>query len=435
MAYDIASALQQFNPMNAYAQGAELGRQATERREAKALTESRKQYGKNYLMEISAQSQPEYGEGQSFNKNAFMNGRMLGLDTEQGLDMTKPQVPFAEQKAAGIKENIAPIVRPAAQYDQGAHLAQVAQDAAKAGDWDTVAEIQKLSGTGAEFGMNPQQGIDPNSGKLSYFVTNKQGQPRFLGIEAQQKPVFQGGFQIDPASGQPIAELPMSSKDRAMMGRQDQQLQVTLANLRMTQQRMQMDMQEKSQKQLLEAQMRNNDRVEAAAATDIAINSLLELKNHPGLAWGTGGVAGMALRNIPGTDAKGFAAKLEQFKSQTFLPAVQQMKGMGQLSNAEGAALQKAVGNLDPDMPTAEFNRQIDNIMAQMKAYRQRKFGDIPQTEWDGRVKEAAPIKDLGAMIEEGGARYQVIRRNRDGSVNVRDPKTGRTGTFRPPKK
>jgi len=402
MAYDIAGALRPFNPMNAYAQGAELGRQETERREAKALTESRKQYGKNYLMAISAQSQPEYGEGQSFSKNAFMNGRMLGLDTEQGLDMTKPQVPFAEQKAAGIKENIAPIVRPAAQYDQGAHLAQVAQDAAKAGDWETLAEIQKLSGTGAEFGMNPQQGIDPNTGRLSYFVTSKQGQPRFLGIEAQPKPVFQGGFQIDPASGQPIAELPMSSKDRAMMGRQDQQLQVTLANLGMTQQRMQMDMLDKQEKQRLEMQARENDRREAAAATDIAMDSLNTLTKHPGLKLGTGSVLAPIARNIPGTDAKGFAAQLEQFKSQTFLPAVQQMKGMGQLSNAEGAALQKAVGNLDPDMPTAEFQRQAAKIMAQMRAYRQRKFGDLPATTWGGSAPAANSAAPKPGTVKNG---------------------------------
>jgi len=384
MAYDIASALQQFNPMNAYAQGAELGRKATEQREAKALAERRKGYGKNYMMQLAEQAQPEYGEGKVFNKNAFMNGGMVGLDNEQGMDMTKPQVPFAQQRAAGIQSNIAPIVRPAAQYDQGAHLAQVAQDAAKAGDWETLAEIQKLSGTGAEFGMNPQQGIDPNTGRLSYFVTSKQGQPRFLGIEAQPKPLFQGGFQIDPASGQPIAELPMSSKDRAMMGRQDQQLQVTLANLVMTQQRMQMDMLDKQEKQRLEMQARDNDRREAAAATDIAMDSLNTLTKHPGLARGTGSVLAPIARNIPGTDEKGFAAQLEQFKSQTFLPAVQQMKGMGQLSNAEGAALQKAVGNLDPDMPTAEFQRQAAKIMAQMKAYRQRKFGDLPTTTWDG---------------------------------------------------
>lgn len=343
MAYDIAGALQQFNPMNAYAQGAQMGQQAQDRRQAKQMAESRKAYGKN---------------------------AMMGMDGQQP--------------------------------DMNAYAKAFAIDAARAGDFEAFSDAQKSIGGDIEFGMNPQQGIDPNSGKLSYFVTNKQGQPRFLGIEAQPKPVFQGGFQIDPASGQPIAELPMSSKDRAMMGRQDQQLQVTLANLDMTQQRMQMDMQEKQLKQQQEIQARENDRREAAAATDIAMDSLNTLTRHPGLATGTGSLLAPIARNIPGTDAKGFAAQLEQFKSQTFLPAVQQMKGMGQLSNAEGAALQKAVGNLDPDMPTAEFQRQAAKIMAQMRAYRQRKFGDLPATTWGGSAPTAKSTAPKPGTVKNG---------------------------------
>lgn len=339
MAYDIAGALQQFNPMNAYAQGAQLGQQAQERRQAQQLAEGRKQYGRNAMMGI---------DGQLPSLNAYAQA-------------------FAE-------------------------------DAARAGDFEAFSQAQKSIGGGAEFGMNPQQGVDPSTGKLSYFVTNKQGQPRFLGIEAQPKPMFQGGFQLDPATGQPIAELPMNSKERAMLERQGQQLQMSMANLGLTQQRMQTEMQDKAQKQQLETQARENDRREAAAATDIAMDSLNTLTQHPGLARGTGSLIAPIARNIPGTDAKGFAAQLEQFKSQTFLPAVQQMKGMGQLSNAEGAALQKAVGNLDPDMPTAELQRQAAKIMAQMRAYRQRKFGDLPATTWGGNAPAASNAPKPGTV-------------------------------------
>lgn len=199
MAYDIAGALQQFNPMNAYAQGAQMGQQAQDRRQAKQLAEGRKSYGKNYLMQMMQQSQPEYGEGQSFNKNAFMNGGMLGLDTEQGLDMTKPQAPYVEQKAAGMKANIAPIVRPAAQYDQGAHLARAAQDAASAGDWETLAEIQKLRGTENEFFG---QTVELGDGKV--YQLGKTGM-RELGV-AKPKEKFQilpDGQVVDMGSGMP----------------------------------------------------------------------------------------------------------------------------------------------------------------------------------------------------------------------------------------
>ncbi len=41
-------------------------------------------------------------------------------------------------------------------------------------------------------------------------------------------------------------------------------------------------------------------------------------------------------------------------------------------------------------------------------------------------------IRDNGAYVEANGKQYPVIRRNSDGSVMIRDPQTGRTGTMRP---
>lgn len=122
-------------------------------------------------------------------------------------------------------------------------------------------------------------------------------------------------------------------------------------------------------------------RIEGAAGVDIAMDTLNTLANHPGLNSGTGSIMAPLMRNIPGSDAKGFASQVEQFKSQVFLPAVQAMKGMGQLSNAEGAALTKAIGNLDPDMGTAEFKKQALKIYSQMEAARNRKYSDIPKTD------------------------------------------------------
>lgn len=128
------------------------------------------------------------------------------------------------------------------------------------------------------------------------------------------------------------------------------------------------------------AQDKANSRIEGAAGVDVALETLNTIANHPGLNDGTGSIVAPLLRNLPGTDAKGFSAQLEQFKSQVFLPAVQAMKGMGQLSNAEGLALTKAIGNLDPDMPTNEFKNQVLTIYKQMEAKRNRNYGDIPAT-------------------------------------------------------
>lgn len=82
-----------------------------------------------------------------------------------------------------------------------------------------------------------------------------------------------------------------------------------------------------------------------------------KLFKHPGRAAGTGASSWMS--KIPGTEAKGFGSNLETFKSQTFLPMVSALKGMGALSDAEGKKITASVGALDPDMPEKEFEESL----------------------------------------------------------------------------
>lgn len=72
---------------------------------------------------------------------------------------------------------------------------------------------------------------------------------------------------------------------------------------------------------------------------------------------GPGTVMGKLLSHVPGTENLDYKAQLESLKSQVFLPAVQQVKGMGSLSNAEGEKLGAAVAGLNSDMsPKARDN-------------------------------------------------------------------------------
>jgi hypothetical protein len=91
-----------------------------------------------------------------------------------------------------------------------------------------------------------------------------------------------------------------------------------------------------------------------------AIDNIDQLLIHPGRISGTG--ASSFLSNIPGTDARGFQAQLETFKAQTFIPMVSALKGMGALSDAEGKKLSAAVGALDPSMPEAEFEKELQKV-------------------------------------------------------------------------
>lgn len=107
------------------------------------------------------------------------------------------------------------------------------------------------------------------------------------------------------------------------------------------------------------------------ASFDSALDTLDTLSKHPGKKSAVG-FGGAQLSMIPGTDAAGFAAQLETFKAQTFLPQVQALKGMGALSDAEGKKLTAAVGALSQSMKQSEFDAQIAKIDRDLKAARAR---------------------------------------------------------------
>jgi hypothetical protein len=96
---------------------------------------------------------------------------------------------------------------------------------------------------------------------------------------------------------------------------------------------------------------------QASLSSQQVLDQAEKLFKHPGRGAGTGASSWMG--NIPGTDAKGFQANLETFKSQTFLPMVSALKGMGALSDAEGKKITASVGALDPQMPEKEFESSL----------------------------------------------------------------------------
>ena len=76
-----------------------------------------------------------------------------------------------------------------------------------------------------------------------------------------------------------------------------------------------------------------------------ALDILDQIQNHPGMDIGTGTTS---LGNrIPGTPGYDFNNIVEQAKSGAFLSAIQQMRGLGALSNNEGAAATSAITRMD----------------------------------------------------------------------------------------
>lgn len=97
----------------------------------------------------------------------------------------------------------------------------------------------------------------------------------------------------------------------------------------------------------------------ARAAKDAA-----DLINHPGIVSGTGMTSLLGV--VPGTDAKDFKARLENLKSQVFLPTVKALQGMGALSNAEGEKIAASVANLDPSLGQEALSKQLAILAQEM---------------------------------------------------------------------
>ena len=106
------------------------------------------------------------------------------------------------------------------------------------------------------------------------------------------------------------------------------------------------------------------------ASADVTLGYIDSIKNHPGRKAGTGGSAWLG--NIPGTTAKEFQIEVERLKAGAFLTAIQQLRGMGALSNAEGQTATAAVAALDPYGDEEGFLKRLAEYEAIVKRGRER---------------------------------------------------------------
>jgi hypothetical protein len=211
---------------------------------------------------------------------------------------------------------------------------------------------------GTEYGLNPQYGVDEN-GNPVIVQLGKDGTstktPLPAGVQLSKEPIRLDAWThfvlLDPITRQPIGQIP---KELAEAERQ---------------------------KALGDAA----GKADAGAAGDLqsAQNSLdlIEgLRNDPNRERGTGF---SSIGNIiPGTAGYDFANKVEQAKSGAFLTAIQQMRGMGALSNAEGSTATAAVNRMNTSTSEEEF-------MAALADYEKVVRQGMERAQ--GRVERGAP--------------------------------------------
>jgi hypothetical protein len=93
----------------------------------------------------------------------------------------------------------------------------------------------------------------------------------------------------------------------------------------------------------------------------VALDLVNQIKTSPELGWATGTSAGLGGNMVPGTGRFGFQNLVDQAKSGAFLTAIQEMRGLGALSNAEGQAATQAITRMNTALSTQDFLKAVDD--------------------------------------------------------------------------
>lgn len=135
----------------------------------------------------------------------------------------------------------------------------------------------------------------------------------------------------------------------------------------------------------------------AATASQNAATLANDLK---GLNEAAGGLHDIAMRRVPGTAEYNFNQKIETLKSQIFLGQVDQMRGLGALTEAEGAALKASIESIDLNQDPIVLQRNLTTIAQHLSKAAQtaNKKAQIYATKGKGysaEVVEAAKARGV----------------------------------------
>jgi hypothetical protein len=106
------------------------------------------------------------------------------------------------------------------------------------------------------------------------------------------------------------------------------------------------------------------------ATADTTLQLISELRSDPGLEIATG--ASSVFNVVPGTPGYDFQNRLEQLLSGGFLTAIDQLRGMGALSNAEGQTATRAISRMDSATSTPAFLDALSDYEEVVRTGRER---------------------------------------------------------------
>jgi hypothetical protein len=136
------------------------------------------------------------------------------------------------------------------------------------------------------------------------------------------------------------------------------------------------------------------------ANADYLLTKINELVTHPGFEVSVGATVQPGFQYIPGTDKASWYTRFEEIKGQSFLQAIENLRGMGALSNLEGETATRAIQRMSTSQSEAEFKaaaKDFNEVIQRgidrnrIKLGQQPKYGTPPASE----TAKETPVKKL----------------------------------------
>jgi hypothetical protein len=139
------------------------------------------------------------------------------------------------------------------------------------------------------------------------------------------------------------------------------------------------------------------------ATADETLRLVEGVRQDPGLDIGTGGTS--FLNVVPGSPGYDFQNRVNQLLSGGFLTAIDQLRGMGSLSNAEGQTATRAISRMDTATSKPAFLDALADYENIVRIGRERAAARIPQ-----------PVAPAGGAPAVGAPAGATIRYDENGN-------------------
>lgn len=264
---------------------------------------------------------------------------------------------------------------------------------------DAMADQIKADPNGVSYRIAARLAALPGGDKIITNVMALQKQP------AELRTANANATTAEVKAGNASTEAELSNQKTAQEIRASQlqgqiaQLNTQIAQANSETERGQLILaRDKLNAELAKTGMEQGQAAQAALDNNVQALSTVEgILKHPGFdTWigKPGSFDRKVLSAVPGTDAYDFEAQLQVLKSQQFLNNIQSMKGMGQLSDAEGKKIDSALANLDPNQSYKQLKAQLETIRSTLQKAQSKLYnsGQLPTAKGQGATIMAHPV-------------------------------------------